>query len=826
MQSSATHTAMNLNYTLSHLVALAGNDRSKSALVGADRTFAQVVTDSRSHIPNPSAALFVALVGTNHDGHRYIPELYRRGVRSFLVGQVPPRAEETLPEASFVQTGNPLAALQALAADHRSRFRGTVVAVTGSNGKTVVKEWIAQLWPPEAGKILRSPMSYNSQLGVALSLLMIEGDERWAVIEAGISKPGEMERLEAMIRPQIGLITNIGEAHSENFGSMRQKLEEKLRLFARAETIVYPDDADFCSADRLIDTVVKELYGGSGKRLCGYRDSLNSIVSGTAEFPFRSDPAAIRNAALVDTLYRAAGLEHRPFAELQPVAMRLELREGILGSTVIDDSYNSDLTSLGLALDYLDRTSGGRPKVLILSDILQAGREKRELYAEVARRVREHSVAEFVGIGPEIAAAAELFRDRAGIEPDRLRFHASTEDFLRRIDKERFAGCTVLVKGSRTFGFERISRRLEKRTHTTTLEVNLNALSANLARFRALLKPGTRVMAMVKAFSYGTGSAEIAAMLQFEGVDYLAVAFADEGVALREAGIRLPIVVLNSDPGSFAVMADNRLEPEIYSFASLRSYAAEARSRGMTGAPIHLKMDTGMHRLGFVPEEIEELCEALRREESVRVRSIFSHLAASEDPAEDEFTRSQIARFEEMSSRIVASLGDGSILRHLCNSAGIARFPEAHFDMVRLGVGLYGIEHPEWPAAATLKTQIVQIKELEAGETVGYNRRGIVTAPMRTATIPIGYADGMDRRLSRGVGKVSIHGVLCPTVGNICMDTCMIDISALPAAAVGDEVTVFGERPTVREVAEAIGTISYEILTSISARIKRVYVRE
>lgn len=797
-----------MDYTLSHIAAVTGG-----ALHGDDRRVAAVATDSRNSIASPGETLFVALVGPNHDGHRYIEELYRRGVRSFLVGYVPDPPAAPMPDASFVTVPDTLGALQALAAYHRQQYNGTVAAITGSNGKTVVKEWIAQLWPEGAGRLFRSPRSYNSQLGVALSLLMIRGDEQLVVIEAGISRPGEMERLEAMIRPQIGILTNIGAAHGENFNSDEQKLDEKLKLFRNAESIIYRAD---------IPLIVKHIgkrYGKCPERLHGWRTDL---ATGLAEH--FGDYASRENAAHVVALYRLLGIAPKPLDGLQPVAMRLELREGILGSTVINDSYNSDLTSLGIALNYLDHNAGDRPKALILSDILQAGLKSDELYRQVAALVREHGIADFTGIGPGIASAAHHFVALLGSE--HVHLHAATDDFLRHTDKERFAGRFILVKGSRAFGFERISRMLEKRTHTTTLEVNLGALAANLGHFRAMLRPGTRVMAMVKAHSYGTGSAEIAAMLQHEGVDYLAVAFADEGVALREAGIRLPIVVLNSDPGSFAVMADYDLEPEIYSFSSLKGYAAEIRSRGITEAPIHLKMDTGMHRLGFMPQELPELCALLKDEHAVKVRSIFSHLAASEDPAEDDFTRGQIALFTRMSGRIVETLGDPSILRHICNSAGIARFPEAHFDMVRLGVGLYGIEDPALQAAATLRTQIVQIKTLDRGDTVGYNRRGVATGPMRTATIPIGYADGMDRGLGRGAGQVCIRGVLCPTFGNICMDTCMIDITAVPEAREGDEAVIFGERPTVREVAEVLGTISYEVLTSVSARIKRIYVRE
>lgn len=795
-----------MDYTLSHIAAVTGG-----TFHGSDRRITVVATDSRNRITRPEEALFVALAGPSHDGHHYIPELYRRGVRSFLVGYVPDSA--AMPEASFVTVPDTLEALQALAAYHRQQYNGTVVAVTGSNGKTVVKEWIAQLWPEGAGRLLRSPRSYNSQLGVALSLLMIRGDEQLVVIEAGISRPGEMERLEAMIQPQIGILTNLGAAHSENFNSDEQKLDEKLKLFRSAETIIYHADSP------LISRHVGKRYGKCPERLHGW--TADEVTGVTALF---GDYASRENAAHVAALYRLLGIAPKPFPELQPVAMRLELREGILGSTVINDSYNSDLTSLSIALDYLDHNAGDRPKALILSDIMQAGLKPDELYRQVAALVREHGIADFTGIGPEVTSAAHRFVTLLG--PEHAHFYATTDDFLRHTDKERFGGQYILIKGSRSFGFERISRMLEKRTHTTTLEVNLTALADNLGHFRGLLRPETKVMVMVKAHSYGTGSGEIAAMLQHEGVDYLAVAFADEGIALREAGIHLPIVVLNSDPGSFAVMADYDLEPEIYSFASLKNYATEMRSRGITGAPIHLKMDTGMHRLGFVPEEIAELCAVLKNENAVKVRSVFSHLAASEDPAEDEFTRGQIALFAEMSGAVIESLDDPSILRHICNSAGIARFPEAHFDMVRLGVGLYGIENPELQVAATLKTQIVQIKHLDTGDTVGYNRRGVVGGPTRTATIPIGYADGMDRSLGRGAGQVCIRGVLCPTVGNICMDTCMIDVTGVPEACEGDEVVIFGEKPTVRDVARVLGTISYEVLTSVSARIKRIYVRE
>lgn len=763
-----------------------------------------VTTDSRNQTVDPAATLFVAISGTNHDGHDYIADLYRRGIRNFLVERLPESADGLYPEAGFILIPDSLRALQRWAAHHREQYTGTVVGITGSNGKTVVKEWIAQLWPGgREGKLLRSPRSYNSQLGVALSLLMIEGDERIVVIEAGISQPGEMERLERMIHPTIGLLTHIGEAHQENFESTEQKRIEKLKLFAGSSKIIYR--ADGSATARHIERQF------APEQLAGWQTSASD--------------ASGENRESVLALYRTLGIEPKPVSGLQPVAMRLELREGILGSTLIDDSYNSDLTSLGIALDFLSHNAGteGR-KAVVLSDIHQSHLNPEALYGKVIEMLRAHGVTDFTGIGPALSKTASLF---APIP--RKRFYRTTEEFLRHTDRNDFSGMYILVKGSRDFEFERITRFLEKRSHTTTLEVNLTAMAANLNHYRALLRPGTRTMAMVKAFSYGSGSTEVAAMLQHEGVDYLGVAFADEGVALRDGGIHLPIVVLNSDPGSFAVMADYGLEPEIYSPDSLKAYTEEIRKRGITNAGIHLKIDSGMHRLGFTEEDLPELIRFLQGpgEGTVRVRSVFSHLAAADDPAEDSFTRGQIELFDRMSGRIIEALGSSDILRHICNSSGIERFPEAHFEMVRLGIGLYGTEQPgTLQVVSTLKTQIVQIKTLTEGDTVGYNRRGKVEGPMRIATIPIGYADGMNRRLSNGKGRVSVDGVLCPIIGNICMDTCMVDITAAGEVNVGDEVVIFGQSPTAKEIADSLGTISYEVLTSVSARIKRIYTRE
>ncbi len=773
-----------MKYTAAEISTITGGRLSGDGV----RTALSVITDSRNHTDNPAAALFAALPGINHNGNDYIGAMYARGVRIFLVCEPVDTARYS--EATFIHVTNTLDALQTLAAHHRALFRGRVVGITGSNGKTIVKEWFAQLWPSTAGKLFRSPMSYNSQLGVALSLLMIDGGESVAVIEAGISQPSEMERLQRMIRPDVGLITNIGTAHQEFFVSEEEKLAEKLKLFAATPVVI------------------------------------DGVVHWRAEDAAAGIPATSiedRNLWSVRALYDALGIEPLDIRP-QPVAMRLELREGILGSTILNDSYNSDLTSLASALDSLSHQAIDAPRALILSDIPQSNLPDGELYAKVAEMVESRGITDFTGIGPRILAHADLF---GGIPV--TRFFDSTEQYLQRgaSDKGRYAGHFVLIKGARSFGFERISRTLEKRTHTTTLEINLTALAANISHYRAMLAPGVRTMAMVKAHAYGQGSVEVAAMLQHEGIHYLAVAFADEGIALREGGIRLPIVVLNSDPGSFSVMADYDLEPEIYSFGSLEAYAAEVRSRGITDAPVHIKLDTGMHRLGFEAKDIPGLTEALRAFSPVlRVRSVFSHLAASENPAEDDFTRSQIALFDRLSRELTEGTGFKGVLRHICNSAAIARFPEAHFDMVRLGIGLYGVEVPELGAVSTLTTQIVQIKSLDKGDTVGYGRKGIITRPTRIATLPVGYADGLHRSLGCGRYSMNVGGTLCPTIGNICMDTCMLDLTNAPDAQESDTVMIFGALPTVRDMAAAEGTITYEVLTSISSRIKRIYVKE
>lgn len=790
-----------MKFSLQNIAHLSGG-----RLIGVDSTIDRILTDSRS-IGSCSSALFVAIGGANHDGHNYIDAMYKRGVRAFVVERA---IEGDYADAGFVVVEGAVAALQAMATYHRSKFAGKVVAITGSNAKTVVKEWAAQLCPPKV-KLFRSPKSYNSQLGVALSLLMIGGDEDVAIIEAGISQCGEMEVLERIIAPDVVLVTNLGDAHQANFESREQKFEQKLILAKNATTIIYNKE------QRAVKEAVQQQF--SDRRLLG-------IDSNSYSLPMSAANATSRiNACQAVGIYDALGYDLEDIiastAELQAVAMRMELKDGIEGAIIINDSYNSDINSLEPALNYLHSTALARKKIVILSDIAQSGIEATELYSRVAKLLENKEIDFLIGIGSQISKHGSLF----GCQKS---FYASTDDFLAQFDRKSIASTAVLIKGARQFEFERISHALEQQVHTTTLEVNLDAMIANLNYFRAKLEPKVGVIAMVKAMSYGNGTFEIAKMLEEQGVKMLAVAFADEGVTLRSQGITMPIVVLNADSDSFATMIDNNLEPEIYSFASLQAFQHQASRLSVANYPIHIKLDTGMHRLGFVEVQIEELVEQLQASRNVKVASIFSHLAVSDVEGGDEFTNLQIDRFESMSSQIINALPYSDIMRHLSNSAAIEKYPRAQFDAVRLGIGLYGIsavDQSKLEAVSCLKSRIVQIKTLEAGETVGYGRHGKVEATKTIATVPIGYADGLNRRLSRGNWSLKVGDSLAPIIGNICMDTCMIDITGI-AAREGDEVIVFGAEPSIIAMAEVLETIPYEIMTSISTRVKRIYIKE
>lgn len=813
-----------------------------SAAIGAKRIgkenfmVTQVAIDSRS-VTSGLGVAFFALVGNRFNGHNFIGELYANcGVRLFVVSNEG-AVNENFTDATFLVVTDTLKALQQLAAFHRSKYSYTVIGITGSNGKTIVKEWLAQLLSIDR-RVIRSPKSFNSQVGVPLSVLLMDNHFDIGIFEAGISIPEEMERLQSIVKPQIGIFTNLGTAHQENFISLQEKCTEKMKLFLNAKTLIY------CIDHEIIDLQARQLNSKNGINLFTWGNSEKAkikIVSKEVQgfttnvsinfegktcnltVPF-SDSASFENAMHVISLMVFLGICFEVIAarvqQMQPVAMRLELKEGRNGCTIINDTYNSDVGSLTVALDFMGHMAQHTRRILILSDILQSGRKPEDLYDEVAKLVQSKGISLIIGVGEEIAKHMHLFN----IEKH---FYPSTQVLLSSFPFGEFSSATVLVKGSRPFEFERVSAILEQKTHRTYLEINLNALVHNLNYFKALLKPNVRVMAMVKAFSYGSGSFEIANLLQFHRVDYLGVAFADEGVALREAGIRVPIVVLNPAFGSYETMIAHNLEPEIFSFESLNSFAAEAKKMDVKSFPVHIKLDTGMHRLGFNAHDLSTLINRLKDIPQLRVSSILSHMVAADELLQDDFSLLQIEQFEAMSTALAKGIGFMPI-RHILNSAGIERFPQAQFDMVRLGIGLYGISAVHGnriQSVSSLVTFIAQLRNVAQGETVGYNRKGKVERNSVIATIPIGYADGLNRRLSNGVGKVLVNGKLAPIIGNVCMDSCMIDVTDV-AAKEGDEVVIFGQKPTITDLAHWLGTIPYEILTSISRRVKRVYFQE
>lgn len=789
-----------MNYRLSQIAAIVGG-----RLQGADCEVRSVVTDSRSLSCELGAApLFVAMHGAHHDSHNFIPEMAARGVRAFLVEE----PTEVAAACGCVVVTNAIEALQRWAAYHRAQFRGTVVGITGSNGKTVIKEWIAEELPATV-KHYRSPKSYNSQLGVPLSVLMLEGDEELAIFEAGISERGEMERLERIIRPDVAIFTSLGDAHQEHFACLEEKAQEKMVLARSARKIIYHSHYE------PLASLLRNRYAD--------RELFDAAAANAPASELVGGEASRRNAQLVEQFLEAMSYPAASFTATPQVAMRLEVKEGIHHSLLVNDAYNLDINSLALALDYLHTVAGERRKVLILSDIAQSGLTEEELYRRVAQMVERAGIDCLIGIGDRITRNADRFSCQKWC-------YRTTDECLARLSRRLLADAAVLVKGARAFRFEKLAHALSERSHTTVLEVNLDAMTRNLNYFRSLLGEGCRLVAMVKASSYGTGDYEVAQLLQHEGVAYLAVAFADEGVRLRERGITMPIVVLNADADSFEQMIAYRLEPEIYSLHSLRTFAEAVLRSGEERYPIHLKLDTGMHRLGFTEEEITEAIEALHTTHEVQVATIFSHLCCADEPCEDDFTRQQLARFERMSSRLMAAL-HYPVKRHLAASAAILRFPEAHYDLCRLGIGLYGLGEAEAGAltpVATLKSRIVQLKHLAAGETVGYGRAERLERDTVTATVPIGYADGLDRKLGCGRWSMRIGGVAAPIVGRICMDSCMIDVTAVEGVKEGDEVEIFSAAPDhdPAAMAKVLDTIPYEVLTSIANRVKRTYIKE
>ncbi len=793
-----------------------------------------LLIDSRNIISSPNT-LFFAIKGKRHDGHGFIDELYNRGIQNFVV-EFLPKNHFSFPKANFLIVKNTLKALQKLVTFHRKQFKYPVIGITGSNGKTIVKEWVYHILQ-EKKRIIRNPKSYNSQVGVPLSVWLMDENYNLAIFEAGISLPGEMEKLEKIIQPNIGLITNIGEPHQENFKNYKEKATEKLKLFSNSDILVYSKDQGLI--DELIqkdDTLSKKKHftwseneGADLVIKINQKENTTEIKfhSGkcydTLTIPF-TDKASVEDAIHVLSLICA--LEVNPiefknrFENLPPVAMRMELKKGANNCSIINDSYNSDLNSLEIALNYLSQQNQHRKKTLILSDILQSGKSDKELYSLVASLLEKFKINKLIGIGKSIVTQKNQFKLSQV-------FYNTTDDFLSEFNKENFREEAILLKGSRNFQFERISSALEEKTHRTVLEINLNALVHNLNYFRSKLKPETKIMVMVKALSYGSGTFEIANILQYQRVDYLGVAFADEGVALREAGIKTPIIVMNPEESSFELMLKYQLEPEIYNFRILEQFINELEKANLKDYPVHLKLDTGLNRLGFLKSETLLLIEILKETKTIKVATIFSHLAGSEDPVHDNYTKKQISLFDELSLKITNKF-NYPIIRHISNSAGIERFPEAQFEMVRLGIGLYGISainQEQLSVVSTLKSTVIQVKQVTKDETIGYNRKGKANDDMTIAIIPIGYADGLNRKLSNGKGKLYINGFLVPIVGNVCMDMCMVDITGYNIHE-GDEVIVFGKEQPVTDLANALETIPYEIFTSVSSRVKRIYFQE
>jgi alanine racemase len=796
-------------------------------------TISALFTDSR-RINNAAEGLFFALSG-RRNGHEFVAEAYVAGVRNFVVERGP---EFNLPEANFLIVADPLQALQALTAYHRSRFNLQVIGITGSNGKTIVKEWLYQLLVADKN-IVRNPKSYNSQIGVPLSVWQINGRNDLGIFEAGISTIDEMDKLEAIIRPQIGILTHIGTAHDEGFADQRQKISEKLRLFKNSQELIYNYDQ---LVDFQADIAGKKTFTWSRKfkqadlyvfseAMIARNYYLRAHYKNTeieCLIPF-TDEASVENAivcwaTMLALGYTAAEADKR-IERLAPVSMRLELKNGINNCSVIDDSYNSDLQSLEIALNFLSQQNQHQKKTLILSDIYQSGLQLEVLYGQVADLIGSKKVDKFIGVGEALSVHQCLFNITD------QHFFKDTGAMLQHIKQLDFKDETILIKGSRSFEFERISRALAQKAHETVLEINLNTLLGNLNFYKSKINKGVKVMAMVKAFSYGSGTYEVANMLQYNKVDYLAVAYIDEGVALRQAGINLPVMVLNPEASAFDKLTEYKLEPVIYSFGLLDDFVSYALECNMLNYPVHIKVDTGMHRLGFENHEIEALCDMLEQNRYVRVQSVFSHLVASEATQHDEFTKTQIKRFEKAFKEIEKTLGY-KVIKHLCNTAGIIRWPSAQYDMVRLGIGLYGVDSAV-PASesglqpiATLKTSIAQVKKIPAADTISYGRSGKLAKDGKIATVRIGYADGYLRAFGNGIGKMLVKGTLVPTVGNITMDMCMLDVSGLDVRE-GDEVIIFDEQhQRIEELAKQIGTIPYEILTNVSQRVKRVYFYE
>jgi len=815
------------HYPISEIQRIIG----ASGTIINDNTINTLLTDSR-RITNATEGLFFALSG-RRNGHEFIAEAYAAGVRNFVVTH---QTEIKMPEANFLLVEDVLSALQKLAAHHRNRFKLEVIGITGSNGKTIVKEWLYQLMAADK-TIVRNPRSYNSQIGVPLSVWQISSKDNLDIFEAGISTVNEMGKLEAIIRPTIGIMTHIGPAHDEGFADRGEKVREKLKLFRHCKLLIHNYDQLLDYAD---DVPVRnrftwsrnfnqaDLYVFTGT-IISRNYYLRAMYKGKeieCLVPFM-DEASVENAIVCWATMLA--MDYSPveadkrIEKLAPVSMRLELKNGINDCSVIDDSYNSDVQSLEIALNFLNQQNQHPVWTVILSDIYQSGLEQDVLYRQVADMLKAKNIDKFIGVGEALKKHEHYF------DLPKKYFYPDTAALLLHLNELNFDNETILIKGSRSFEFERISLALTLKAHETIMEINLNALLNNLNFYRSKLKPGVKLMSMVKAFSYGSGTFEVANILQYNKVDYLAVAYIDEGVALRQAGITLPIMVLNPEASAFDKLIEFKLEPEIFSFNLLDEFVRYSQTHGLSNYPVHLKIDTGMHRLGFEDFDIDILCDLLEENRYVKVQSVFSHLVASDAEEHDEFTQQQIKRFETAFKKIEKTLGY-KVIKHIANTSGITRWPQAQYDMVRLGIGLYGIDGAiadgnGLQPIATLKTSVSQVRKVVANDTIGYNRNGKLPKDGKIATVRIGYADGYLRAFGNGVGKMLIRGKFAPTVGNISMDMCTLDVTNIDVRE-GDEVIVFNEDLKIEELAREIGTIPYEILTNVSQRVKRVYFYE
>jgi Alr-MurF fusion protein len=788
----------------------------------------QVSIDSRS-LQNNAKTLFFAIVGPNHDAHNYIEDLILKEVRNFVVTHIPKGLEG---KANFLIVDNTLVALQNFASYYRSLYHFPIIGITGSNGKTIVKEWLNFLLSPDYN-IIRSPKSYNSQVGVALSILGTNENHNFGIFEAGISTVNEMEHLQKMIQPTIGILTNIGSAHDEGFTDISQKIKEKLKLFTDVGILILNKNK---TIQAFLNPKIKTFTWSTNDKLADvffqkktYRDySILNVTYGQICFKIKipfTDAASLENCmhcilTMLYLDYNVDIIENR-VSQLFPVEMRLKVKSGINNCTLIDDSYSADFQSLKIALDFLENQKQHQKKTIILSDIFQSGLDNEDLYARISQLIISNKINRVICIGPTISTYKSKFLN--------VTCFVSKNDFIDAFDSLHFANETILVKGARHFEFEKIVSLLEEKTHETVLEINLNAISHNLNFYKSKLKPETKMMVMVKAFGYGSGGFEIAKLLAHHKVDYLGVAFADEGIELRKAGIELPIMVLNPEMTSFQSIVQYHLEPEIYSIRQLKAFLKISEAKDLQQYPVHLKIDTGMHRLGFEEKDVAELIAILKKNKTIQVKTILSHLAASDDLTHDSFTKKQIADFTIIVDKIQTSIGEKPI-KHMLNTSGISHYPEAQMDMVRLGIGLYGISNDEKETAllesvGTLKSIISQIKILHAGDSVGYSRRFMITKETKIATIPIGYADGIFRSWGNGLGYVLINNQKATIVGSICMDMLMVDITEVNCVE-GNEVIIFGKDPSVSFIAKTLNTIPYEILTSVSQRVKRVFYRE